>query len=454
MSQSHPFNESACSQKRQEKRCSRQAFSLIELIVVIAIISVLLGILLPAVQSIRESSRNTSCKNHLRELGHGFLQHEAKTGRFISGGWSPLWLGVAEESANGSQPGGWTYKVLPYIEQTVWHDSVSGVTFSDAQSAYQRLALADIEIFSCPSRRSSTPLPVEMSLLESKSSSGGSTSLADSGGSPFRFASNKNGGNKNGGSGAICFKTAVNLEISLTNATRSDYAANGGAYGVCLPMTAARRIIDASSLPSHKVLVGHATNSSKNPCVDVLVSWAAMSGNGHGGHNRDVIGGCPGEIECTQAIDSVVYTPTSVTDGEAWVETAKIQRLGLPDSGIPDLQNGIVRRMGSVRSSAVSDGLGNVYLLGEKYVASDHYQTGRDPGDAGVLYTGYSSSNIRWAGQSPGPDSHSEFRNNAFGSAHAGGFNMVYGNGRVETVSFDIEPSVHQKLAGRDDGTM
>ena len=438
--------------RRPHRPLSRKAFSLIELIVVLAVITVLMGILLPAVQLVRESSRNTTCKNHLREISHGFLQHEAKTGRFISGGWSPLWLGVAEKSANGRQPGGWTYNVLPYIEQTIWHDSVSGVTFSDAQSAYQKLAIANINIFSCPSRRISSPLPLEMSLLESNSSSLSGSSVAGTGKSAFHFTSLKSAKGKN--SGTIYFKSAVNLEISLSHATRTDYAANGGSFGVCLPMTAAKRIIDASSLPSHKVLVGHATNSAKNPCVEVPVSWAAMSGNGHGGHNRDIIGGCPGEIACTQAIDSVVYTPTSVADGEAWVETAKIQRLGLPDSGIPDLQNGIVRRMGSVRSAAVSDGLGNVYLLGEKYIASDHYQTGRDPGDAGVLYTGYSSSNIRWAGEMPGPDSKSEFRNNAFGSAHAGGFNMVYGDGRVETVSFDIEPSVHQKLAGRDDGTM
>ena len=453
MSEHYSLRESIFLQEGHKRRLPRQAFSLTELIVVIAVISVVLGILVPVVQSIRESARNTGCKNHLRELGHGFLRHEASTGRFISGGWSPLWLGVAEESANGNQPGGWTYKVLPYIEQSVWHDSVSSVTFSDAQSAYQKLALADIEIFSCPSRRSSAPLTIEMSLLEGSSGGGNDKTLSGAGGSTFRFSSYKKRSVKNGGNSPVYFKTAVNLEISLTHATRSDYAANGGSYGTCLPMTAAKKILTVSPLPSHKILVGHATNSSKNPCVEVLVSWAAMSGNGHGRHNRDVIGGCPRGIECNETIDSVVYTPKSMADGEAWAKTSKIQRLGLPDSGIPDLQNGIVMRMGSVPSSAVSDGLGNVYLLGEKYVASDHYQTGLDPGDAGILYTGYSSSTIRWGGESPGQDSHSEFRNNAFGSAHTAGFNMVYGDGRVETVSFDIEPSVHQKLAGRDDGT-
>jgi prepilin-type processing-associated H-X9-DG protein len=110
--------------------------------------------------------------------------------------------------------------------------------------------------------------------------------------------------------------------------------------------------------------------------------------------------------------------------------------------------------MGRIASASVRDGLGNVDLLGEKYVAADHYQTGDDPGDAGVLYSGYSSSNIRWAGEPPRPDTAGEFHNNGYGSAHAGGFNMAFGDGRIETLTFDIDPAVHRALAGRANGTM
>jgi len=99
----------------------RKAFSLIELIVGIAIISVLMAILLPAIQAVRESSRRTACNNHLRQMSLGILQHESKTGYLITGGWSPLWLGVAERAADGRQPGGWTYNVLPYIDELPLH---------------------------------------------------------------------------------------------------------------------------------------------------------------------------------------------------------------------------------------------------------------------------------------------------------------------------------------------
>jgi prepilin-type N-terminal cleavage/methylation domain-containing protein/prepilin-type processing-associated H-X9-DG protein len=438
-------------------------YSLIELIVAIAIVAILLAILLPAIQAVRESSRRTACNNHLRQMSLGILQHESKTGYLITGGWSPLWLGVAERSADGRQPGGWTYNVLPYVEELALHESVEGVTADTAEAAYQALAVANVPLFNCPSRRHVRPLPIDMKALESSTSGTVAFNTTSSRRSPFMFASMKKGnGNGNGGgngngagtSGPAYFRTAVDLQVTLPLATRTDYAANGGSYGVCLPMESVRKYIDAASLPSHKVLVGHATGSAKNPCVEVPVSWSAMNGNGHGNHPGDVIGGCPDQPSCTNPIDNSVYTPATVADGDAWRKATRTQRMSLPDAGIPDLQDGIITRMGRIASASVLDGLGNVYLLGEKYVAADHYETGNDPGDAGVLYSGYSSSNIRWAGELPRPDTAGEFHNNAYGSAHAGGFNMAFGDGRIETLSFDIDPAVHRALAGRANGTM
>ena len=447
----------AAASSRRKCGAVRKAFSLIELIVGIAIVSVLMAIILPAIQAVRESARRTACNDHLRQMSLGILQHESKTGYLITGGWSPLWLGVADRSADGRQPGGWTYNVLPYIDELPLHESVEGVTADTAEAAYQSLAVANVPLFNCPSRRHVNPMPVDMTALESSTSGSVAFSTTSSRRSPFMFASMKTGsGGGSGGTSSNYFRTAVNLQVTLPLAARTDYAANGGSYGVCFSHEAIDKYGHIDS--PHKVLIGHVPGNDIEKCVEIVISWDAFTDNhghaGHMNHRLDQIGGCPKSAACTNPIDSSIYTPTDIADGDAWRKATRLQRTALPDSAIPDLQDGIITRMGRIASANVLDGLSNVYLLGEKYVAADHYETGNDPGDAGVLYSGYSSSNIRWAGELPRQDAAGEFHNNAYGSAHAGGFNMAFGDGRIETLSFDIDPAVHRALAGRANGTM
>jgi len=139
----------------------RAGFTLVELLVVITIIGILIALLLPAVQSAREAARMAQCKNNLKQIGLGMLQHEEAHGHFPSGGWGWSWAGGDPDRGFGlKQYGGWIYNILPYVEQQALHDLAAGGTDAEKFAAAGQIRnVTPLALLHCPSRRRAVAFP-------------------------------------------------------------------------------------------------------------------------------------------------------------------------------------------------------------------------------------------------------------------------------------------------------
>ena len=132
---------------------SVRGFTLVELLVVIAIIGILISLLLPAVQAAREAARRAQCINHLKQLSLACLNHESAVKELPTAGWVPLSVGNPDAGFGMTQPGGWLYNILPYMEQIALFKNQEALTGLALQAQAQALMQTPLDVMYCPSRR-------------------------------------------------------------------------------------------------------------------------------------------------------------------------------------------------------------------------------------------------------------------------------------------------------------
>jgi prepilin-type N-terminal cleavage/methylation domain-containing protein/prepilin-type processing-associated H-X9-DG protein len=125
----------------------RNGFSLVELLVAIAIIGILVAIILPAVQSAREAARRTKCRNNLKQIGLALNQYHETYLCF-----PPGWIGVTNHQVDANGPSGlaWGAFCLPTIEEYAAAKAIKPKV-SITNSANAILQTFKVEIFRCPS---------------------------------------------------------------------------------------------------------------------------------------------------------------------------------------------------------------------------------------------------------------------------------------------------------------
>ncbi len=207
----------------------------------------------------------------------------------------------------------------------------------------------------------------------------------------------------------------------------------------------------------------------------------------HSCHNCNIFR----NIRAQAGLDTVIKTDyagnagdgitSDVTRADIWAPTSYAQADG-PNAQWDDVENltvpfgrgstprandaycsGIIYQRSEVSFRRITDGSTNTYLAGEKYINPDAYDYSvRDFGENQTAYNGFEFDNLRLTHYDPDdPDSSEKFAprqdragltfDQAFGSSHPGGVNMVMCDGSVKVVSYDIDRETHRRLGNRED---
>ncbi len=136
----------------QPVRSMRRAFTLIEILIVVAVVAILISLLMPAIQSSRESARLLQCKRNLAQIALGCSQHMSSQQYLPNpGGWYEH-TGDPDQGLGAAQRGGWLYSVLPFIDMNELYSMGMGLPTADKNAARNERIRTIVPNYVCPTR--------------------------------------------------------------------------------------------------------------------------------------------------------------------------------------------------------------------------------------------------------------------------------------------------------------
>lgn len=151
------FVATSISRWSMSYKSQKKGFTLIELLVVIAIIAILIGLLLPAVQKVREAAAKLQCTNNLKQIGLAMMNYESTYNRFPAGYLDNMTTNpvntAATENPDPVIGWGWGALILPYLEQEALYKSINinSIAMNNSSAAAIAFRKTVIKGFLCPS---------------------------------------------------------------------------------------------------------------------------------------------------------------------------------------------------------------------------------------------------------------------------------------------------------------
>ena len=289
--------------KKRKVMLRGSGFTLVELLVVIAIIGILIGLLLPAIQSAREAGRRTQCQNNLKQIGLAILCHVSARGVFPAAaivqtvvtdpGTYDTWTEASSGALGANKHGqSWMLEILPFME---YSDLYNQWKLAEAVcgGANIKIAQTDIREFYCPTRRSHLRPGDSKFMLENGNMKGGGT---DYGGCVGRMNGWHNETSNHHQFESLIYPYDIGHQPATNEQPSPVAQVMTGIFSRCNTLTTPQEITDGAS---HTIMIGELQRLQATP---TQLAMCTANGSDPGcvvNYDGWALGGCATLFTCS-----------------------------------------------------------------------------------------------------------------------------------------------------------